>query len=73
MCQNCQATIAELIGVRLIVIIRGYTVNFPVVLGTIFTCRKCGYPNVLESLPKSPLLAGQQSAERAASHHPDRG
>jgi ribosomal protein L40E len=49
LCRNCGATIGEVVGCRIIVVVRGINVNFPVVPGTIFTCRKCGHPNVIDS------------------------
>ena len=52
-CRNCQATLGEVVGARLVVVVRGMTVTFPLVADACFTCRKCGEPNTLASVLQS--------------------
>lgn len=48
-CEACGRTLGQVIGLRLIVVVRGEELRFPVVAGTEFPCPKCGKANVLES------------------------
>ncbi len=42
-CSNCQRTLGEIVGVRLVIIVtRERLVNFPLYEGMELTCPKCG-------------------------------
>lgn len=43
LCPNCDHTLGELVGVRLIVIVRGRRFTFPLVVGLCQTCPGCGH------------------------------
>lgn len=69
-CANCDRVLGEVVGCRLVIIVRGEVFNLPLIVGTIHTCRKCGYPNtitgVLHSEAEDPQDGRELSARRAA-------
>lgn len=48
LCPNCDHTLGELVGVRLIVIIRGRRFTFPLVSGLTQSCPSCGQESEYE-------------------------
>jgi ribosomal protein S27E len=49
-CSNCGRTLGQIVGVRLVVIISGRIVTFPLIVGLELTCPKCGHVSVVDSL-----------------------
>jgi RNase P subunit RPR2 len=48
-CPNCRRTIGQIVGARLIVIVRGRQMTFPLMDGMTQTCPNCGQESRYES------------------------